>query len=261
MPPFFGNVTSLLADSFGGSSSLWSVLIAVFTAQALGLGVYMATRNIVACLVATGAALLFASFMGFVPIWVCFIFFAMGGAFVMLPVFLGGVHDVLDVKEKETMQISKPVSKPDVKNSKELILRIEKSSQKWAEYTNNLDGVLGIRTINMFAITNDMDGLDLHRDKDLLIHPRYDWYIADKMPDQAIFKIVGLHKKDASKNLVYLLGKNKELGEPFLTKLPERYIEVTDSQQYLSWISAFGRGNNGIEEHIDLGVGEKCRVI
>lgn len=219
MPPFFGNITDTLAVSFGGASSIWGVLLTVFTAQAFGLGVYMATRNMSFCLISTGVALLVASFMGFVPIWICFVFFATGGAFVMLPVFLG----VFQNEGKEIMQASKPTSKLDTRNPRELILRIEKSSQKWAEYHNNLEGLLGIKTVDYTG--DGIIGLDLDVHGMLYISRGYDWYIADKMPDEDIFKIVGLHKKDASKNLVYLLGKNKETGQPFLTSISSAHLE------------------------------------
>jgi len=327
MPPFIGNVTSLLADSFGGSSSIWGILFAVLTAQAIGLGAYMATKNMIVCLMATGVALLISSFMGFVPIWVCFIFFAMGGAFVILPIFRSrvssseekkatknkilcyfiqangeavekwvsgdsrdivfngqrygidpscinpkwydkGLHKLfpiwvpalefregsavplsreeievgkematqtgMEVKGKGVMAtpsyVAVSTTKQSSKNSQELILRIEKASQKWSEYHNNLDVLLGVTTFANWPLNIESRGKGLELSKlpfvhSLFIHNEYDWYISDKMIDQDIFKVVGLHKKDASKNLVYLLGKNKETGQPFLTPISSPHLE------------------------------------
>jgi len=113
------------------------------------------------------------------------------------------------------------------KNAKGFVLRIEKSSKQWESYLNNLDELLGIKTVKNDCDDRHMLGLMLERvsgENLLRIDDKsYDWYIADKASDQDMFKVVGLHKKDTSKNLVYLLGKNEK--GPYLVKLPNEYLE------------------------------------
>lgn len=50
-------------------------------------------------------------------------------------------------------------------------------------------------------------------------------------------KVVGLHKKDASLNLVYLLGVSEESGEPYLTEVPDanRFLEASCKSCY-NWV-------------------------
>jgi len=110
-----------------------------------------------------------------------------------------------------------------LQNPRELILRFEKSSRAWNEYLNNLDELLGIRTVS--ATENSGFGLSL-QGSELQIDEGYHWFMADKAQDQDIFKIVGLHKKDAEQNCVYLLGKNNESSQPFLIKLPNPYLDA-----------------------------------
>jgi len=112
------------------------------------------------------------------------------------------------------------------KNPREVILRIEKESKKWSPYTNNLDALLGIKTINDIKAGSEY-GLSLNGDKELYIHPAYDWYIADKHPDKDIFKVVGLHKEDANLNKVYLLGVSQVSNAPFLAKIPLSRLYVS----------------------------------
>ena len=112
------------------------------------------------------------------------------------------------------------------KNPRDVILRIEKSSKNWSRYLNNLDSLLGIKTINDIYAGSEY-GLSLNEDRELYIHPGYDWYVADKYPDKDIFKVVGLHKEDANLNHVYLLGIDEGKNKPFLVEIPaEKYLEA-----------------------------------
>lgn len=109
-------------------------------------------------------------------------------------------------------------------NDEGLIARIAKASENWNEYINNLDEYLEIKTQNAWPLSGIM-GLHLSGENALTIDSRgYDWYITDKNPEQAEFKVVGLHKKNAGKNQVYLLGSNGE--GPYLHIVPAEYIEA-----------------------------------
>lgn len=137
--------------------------------------------------------------------------------------------------EPNTTKKPKAIKKVVMKNTKEFIERVLRASEPWAEYINNLDEYLGIQT----AITSLFEGLGegqtlryvsrpwiagnavhglLLEDNILLIGGGYDWYIIDKEPDKPLFTIVGLHKKDESKNLVYCLGKRDGEAKTSLTK-------------------------------------------
>ena len=64
------------------------------------------------------------------------------------------------------------------------------------------------------------------RDRQLFINEEsYDWYLVGKNPDQDMFKVVGLHKEDSSKNLEYLLGKDGGTDAPYLIELPQGYLD------------------------------------
>jgi len=132
------------------------------------------------------------------------------------------------------------------KNSRELVARIEEASQKWGQYLNNLDELLGIKTINSYGTA----GLYLSSAKELCIGQDYDWYITDKHPEQEIFKVVGLHKKDVSKNLVYLLGKNEKTEQPFLVQLPVQHMD-SDWAYSLSHVVS-DEGNRMVRELVGL---------
>jgi hypothetical protein len=120
------------------------------------------------------------------------------------------------------------------RNPREVILRVEKSSRNWSQYTNNLDNLLGIKTINDISAGSEY-GLSLNEDREVYIHPAYDWYIADKYPDKDIFKIAGLHKENANLNRVYILGVNEEKKEPFLKEVPNSFLEESCIQCW-DWI-------------------------
>jgi hypothetical protein len=119
------------------------------------------------------------------------------------------------------------------KNPREVILRVERASKKWSPYINNLDALLGIKTINDIK-AGDEYGLSLNAERELYIHPTYDWYVADKHPDKDIFMVVGLHKEDASLNRVYLLGVSQVNNLPFLVEVPASKLE-TNCKTCLDW--------------------------
>ena len=167
------------------------------------------------------------------------------GVVAWLGGFVGG-----DKEEKEARQEK---VKAFFKNPREVILRIENSSKNWKQYINNLDDLLGIKTMVGDSIPN---GLLLNADKELWIDSAYHWYIADKYPDQDIFKVVGLSKEDASENKVYILGISKDSHKAFLTKVPTEYLEAS-CKQCCDWSMAnpgsdldrkwFGEIVNGIK--------------
>lgn len=122
-----------------------------------------------------------------------------------------------------------------IKNPKEVILRIERSSKKWEKYLNNLDALLGIKTVEATSKYRmpfgygTLDGLLLTKDKELYIDSLdYDWYLEDKSAYEDVFKIVGLHKSNAEENKVYLLGVSGMERVPFLTQMSaEKYLEAS----------------------------------
>jgi hypothetical protein len=206
----FGNITSALADSFGLSQG---------TVGAIGF---------LTGWVITGLG----AMLGLCPWWVVAAYGVFPGAFVILPLFMS----VLANEGKDVMAtpsyVAVSTAKQSSKNLVELTLRIEKSSQKWAEFHNNLDALLGIETIKASkwdgrggGMEVSTEGLYLSPDRKLLINQFLDWYIADKLPGQDVFKIIGLLGDDSSRSLVYLLGKNKETGQPFLTSISSAHLE------------------------------------
>ncbi len=107
-----------------------------------------------------------------------------------------------------------------IRNSRELMEYLDNIVQKkMLEYANNLDELLGIRTIVRKKIDEDSTGLLITSTRALNISDEFDWYIVGKNKDYNMFKIVGLHKKDASKNCVYVLGNNGE--KPYLIKITD----------------------------------------
>ena len=98
-------------------------------------------------------------------------------------------------------------------NSKKFIISIKRASEKLEPYINNLDTILGITTQE--TTSTQKAALELKNQKLFMSPPTekngvYDWYLTDKLVDQDIFKVVGLHKNDASLNKVYLLGKEQD---------------------------------------------------
>lgn len=96
-------------------------------------------------------------------------------------------------------------------NSKTTINAVERASESLEPYINNLDELLGIKTIidntdsnialSFSALTNELHIND----------EEWDWYLTAKQPNENIFKVIGLHKEDASKNVVYVLGKRNSV--------------------------------------------------
>lgn len=114
-----------------------------------------------------------------------------------------------------------------VRNPKSLIVSIKRASSSWTQYTNNLDELLGIKTV-VASENNAVEALLLNSDRQLFINEKdYDWYITDKNPNQDMFKVVGLHKEDSAQNKVYLLGRNITTNTPYLVEAPIGYLEAT----------------------------------
>ena len=112
-----------------------------------------------------------------------------------------------------------------LKNPKDLMLLMKGASKDLALYMNNLDALLGIKTVvDREGITSG--GLRLSKENDLFISDDYDWYLVDKHPDMNMFKVVGLHKDDAAMNTVYILGKNEK---PYLIRMSRRYLDTDPS--------------------------------
>jgi hypothetical protein len=128
-------------------------------------------------------------------------------------------------KELKMNTLKKGYSKNDVKQ------HAEKLSQRpdLQPYINNLDKLLGIKTINVcksiggirfntecktFLCTDCKQNpyytkeLDLNsKTKKLYINDRdFDWYIIDKNKDKDLFEILGI-KKNVKEEVVYSLGK------------------------------------------------------
>jgi hypothetical protein len=104
-------------------------------------------------------------------------------------------------------------------------------SQAFEQYHNNLDELLGIKTIpepyyNTFgSFEEKLDGLNL-RGNSLFISDNYDWFIIEKHSEQDIFKIAGLNKKDDKKDKTYLLGILD--GEPFLKNVNDKNKSIEE---------------------------------
>lgn len=128
---------------------------------------------------------------------------------------------------------SKSIKVKLVKNTKSLVLAIERASENLEQYLNNLDELLGIETV----IDDEHDyreyGLELVDNKLLICggDSIWHWYLAEKHPEMDIFKVVGLHKNDATKNVLYLLGRNSGADKTYLHKLPEKYLEQASVQE------------------------------
>ena len=134
----------------------------------------------------------------------------------------------------------KSVTVKVTKNKKSFILEIERQTSKLEPYINNLDKYLGITTMNYGRYgdynsnsTEKFLGLD-SATKELTINSEsFDWYIVDKHEELPMFKVVGLHKKDAEKNVAYLLGKNPETNKPYLISLPKYTIPLESSGSFM----------------------------
>ena len=122
------------------------------------------------------------------------------------------------------------------RNSKSLINRLQRASLDLSIYINNLDTILGIKTVAVRS-NKYCDGIYLNKENneleicfDTAKGGVWDWYLVDRNIDATMFKVVGLHKEDANKNVVYALGNNKE--KPFLIKVPNEHIEEKTRQEW-----------------------------
>lgn len=116
------------------------------------------------------------------------------------------------------------------RNKRSLVSRLKKASNDLSDYMNNLDTILGIRTL----VANTQHGLMLTKNNELLIEKDteqggvWDWYLVDKAEDQLMFKVVGLNREDASKNVVFVLGTNN--NQPYLINVPNEHVESTKKE-------------------------------
>jgi hypothetical protein len=152
----------------------------------------------------------------FIVVVILGMFSAIGG--------IGGKDELGSGEKKKQLEVKIE------KNGRKIILMLTKSASSLGGYINNLDTILGIKTVNNNERTTALHPLIL-QDNNLYINTYlYDWYLVDKHPDMPMFKVVGLHKTDASENVVYVVGNND--GEPYLFQVPNKYIE----EQSQKWI-------------------------
>lgn len=131
----------------------------------------------------------------------------------------------------EKREVTRQKVRKMLKNSREFVLRIETSSKKYQKFVQNLDELFHLTSI---TVERPDKALQLRSadngEHELIISEEYDWYIADKHPSEYMFKVVGLHKKDSEKNVVYVLGLNKELDKPFLIQFGNFMTEYSFTQ-------------------------------
>jgi hypothetical protein len=120
-----------------------------------------------------------------------------------------------------------------IKNPSSLVLIIEKASKNLGKYMNNLDSLLGVKTI-IDKKPGSEYGLSLNEANELYIHPDYEWYLVDKHSTMDMFKVVGLHKEDKEKNVAFVLGKNQD-GNPYLIKISTNYSDASAYVKLNSW--------------------------
>lgn len=144
-----------------------------------------------------------------------------GAAIIMVVLNVTGLFGAKDNAEEST-----DVKVKSRKNSRELISYVKNASESLSQYFNNLDGLLGIQTVNDMSLSEY--GLSLDGNKLSICggDTIWDWYITEKHPEADWFKVVGLHKKDESKNKVFILGKHLDNQKPFLYELNEFYIKT-----------------------------------
>lgn len=116
-----------------------------------------------------------------------------------------GFHTGEDKEEKTEKSITVTIKT----NSIKVISLVMKASYELEPYINNLDELLGIKTFVQGFDGLSLIGNNLYIPKGTEQGGEYDWYITAKQKDADIFKIVGLNKTDASKNVVYTLGINE----------------------------------------------------
>lgn len=192
-----------------GIAMLIGIMIAIVVAINL---IPVITSNTAQISTATGYSSSIVSLVNILPI-------------IFIAVIILGVVSFLGFNSNHSMSSSQETT---TKNKNDFILRIKKRSEELEQYINNLDAYLEIRTINHSAI----EGLKLYtyttNPAELAINDGdYDWYLVEKNHELPAFKVVGLHKQDAEKNVVYILGKNTETDKPYLIELMKDYVEKT----------------------------------
>jgi hypothetical protein len=114
-------------------------------------------------------------------------------------------------------------------NEGSIMAEVERESLELAEYYNDLDRLLDIRTVE----GNTALGLHLTQNRTLLIGSGWHWYLVGKHPTENTFKIVGLNKSDNADRLVYILGVDRKSGTPFLTLLNNKYLRTSNVKKCL----------------------------
>ncbi len=186
-----------LASMFGLSSSFVGIAVVIGFAMAVSLLVFTKTGSTVVAPISSMMALMVGVFVGLIPIWIVLMSVLFAGGYIIARGsfgFGGGTTDSADAYAEEA--------------KKELRTKLEVASQKYSQYINNLDKLLGIKTVN--------GGLSWERPDDyrlvlyynvLHIDKCYDWFIVDKAEDKNVFKVVGLHKNDDTKKADFMISK------------------------------------------------------
>jgi hypothetical protein len=198
------------AELLGVSNNLVLIAMTLGAALIMSFVVYNATGSIIIIVAAPVGVFLAAGWMGFIPMWMAVVPFIFTVLYFGYRVFMYGGSDADEKPKKKSISIT---------------LDFEKASQKFKDYHNNLDELLGISTISV-DYENDV-GLELYQNE-LRIDNGYHWYIVDKHLTKLLFKIVGVRKYTKDKQLAYLLGN--EDGKPFLT-------EIKDAELVKDWAS------------------------
>jgi hypothetical protein len=147
----------------------------------------------------------------------------------LLPTFVPTLSFSRDSAVPLVSELVETEGKP-LSYQEEFRLKLQKSSEPWAEYHNNLDGLLGVKT-RMGLSENEP--LTLRTEiGELSMKREYDWFVVDKIQDKNIFKIVGLNRKNACDNCLYLLGREDEFGKPFLKRLSIEAFEKSCEECY-----------------------------
>ena len=220
-----------LAETLGVSSSVLTILLFLFAAVALSIAIWQFTGSYLLSLILSSGVFIVGSFMGILPLWVALLVMFIGLSTVIFSRFFNR-------EDTPIGGLSGPIGMS--RNSKEIVLRLEKSSEKFSQYINNLDELLGIKTKELTSVPG---GLRLDTWGSLWIDTEYDWYISDKYPTETIFKVVGLHRDDSLKNLVYLLGRHPISNSTFLAKVSNIYLEGS-IDECLLWASRHNCGFN-----------------
>ena len=199
-----------LADALGMSVGAIGTIAFLLMGIVMGMTAYSMTRSITISLLATGGAVIAGTMMGIFPLWVAVMYFVMAVSTILFSRFDIG----LSGKKQASIKSNVSVAIHAEGNRQALVLKIEQHSKEFSQYINNLDILLGIKTVNQSSV----NGLELTQDNQLLIDGRYDWYITDKHPRLDVFKVVGLHKEKTGKDVTYMLGQKDSI--PFLGKIP-----------------------------------------